>query len=88
MNRNRKMPKRTDTGRKVIYQTTLSILRKEKGMTPIQVAAGAGLASGAMVENAEKGYGLRLDTAFKIAKFFDKPIESIWDVLPGAGGGK
>ncbi len=84
----KQQPRKSEVKRKVIYRTTLSSLRREKGLTPVQVAAGAGLASEAMVENAERGFGLRLDTALKIAKFFNTPVEAIWSLLPGKGVGK
>lgn len=52
-------------------------LRIKLGLSQQDVAKSTGV-SGATICRAEHGMEVGLDTAFRLAKFFGKPIEQIW----------
>ncbi len=54
-------------------------LRKQLNLTQMDVSLGSGIAQFTVL-NMEKGKGCTLKNAFRIARFFGKPIEEIWSI--------
>lgn len=63
--------------RKIVWKCRLKEIRKESGLTLRDLEESIGV-DDVTILFAEKGCGISLDTAMRIAKFFCLPIESIW----------
>lgn len=88
MKPNRGTPTANPFTRKVLYRTHLLSIREERGLTPLEVASRSGLGCVSTLEDAEKGFGIRLDTALKLAKFYEVPVEELWTLVSDKKGSK
>ena len=61
----------------VFPNNTVRTLRESLGLTQRDVSAGSGT-NNATVADAEAGFEVSLTTAFKLARFFGKPVEELW----------
>lgn len=56
------------------------MIRARKGMTQKELSELSGVALG-LISEAETGLGLYLESALKIAKALETPVEAIWPEL-------
>jgi putative transcriptional regulator len=66
--------------------TKLKLLRLKHGLTQKQAARAIGIDDGNLSKMEAGKYEIKLDTALKIANFYDVPVEKIWQ--RGAAPGK
>ncbi len=70
-----------DVRRPPKYRCRILELRNALGLTQAAVANAIG-SHGPVINDAEHGREVSLATALKVAAFFGKPIEEIWEPLP------
>ena len=73
-------PRRTKPPRPVVWVCTLLARRQRLGLSQDDVGAGAGI-SGAAVSEIERGAGVTLVTARRLAKFFGCTVDELWPRL-------
>jgi len=67
--------------RKKLFNTKLKVFRVEKGLTQEDLAIDLGINRGTVIEIERGTFNPSLKLAFSIAKYFDKGIQDIFEIL-------
>lgn len=67
--------------RKKLFNTKLKVLRAERCLTQEDLAIDLGLNRGTIIEIERGTFNPSLKLAFSIAKYFNKGIEDIFEIL-------
>lgn len=67
--------------RKKLFNTKIKLLRGEKGLTQEDLAIDLGINRGTVIEIERGTFNPSLKLTFMIAKYFDKNIEDIFELL-------
>lgn len=67
--------------RKKIFNTKIKVLRAEKNLTQEDLAIDLGVNRGTILEIERGTFNPSLKLAFSIAKYFDKTVDEIFQIL-------
>lgn len=69
--------------RKKLFNTRIKVLRAEKNLTQEDLAIDLGVNRGTILEIERGTFNPSLKLAFSIAKYFDKNIDDIFELVEG-----
>ncbi|MCY6958060.1 helix-turn-helix transcriptional regulator [Clostridium brassicae] len=67
--------------RKKLFNTKIKVLRAEKNLTQEDLAIDLGVNRGTILEIERGTFNPSLKLAFAIAKYFDKTVDEIFEIL-------